>query len=292
MKKLYLLVALALAGAGCQQQAPPTRAGVEKKIEATASVARASVPEQPLLTLFTAADTLTAPMRALLRQYDLSPLWQSDVEYRRERPTLDGFFGPDHYRFSLVFSQVQRDEQRPDTYHVRGKCRYRKNIRPFTGVLTIRQLKDLPRGAFFLGGAGSDLPDTAAAQTYTALAQVQLTEENRENSGIFEGEAALDFYVVPAPVKIAYVTGNGGIELDMPARGAGLLLRGSRRNQTTRQVKKFVVSSDVFAAAPDVYKDFGIGDRGGEINPKYAKLGWTELWENDEWWADSPTAQL
>ena len=66
----------------------------------------------------------------------------------------------------------------------------------------------------------------------------------------------------------------------------------SRRNHTTRQVKTFVVPDNVFAAAPEVCKDFGIGDRSREINPKYAKPGWSELWENEEWWADSPKPKL
>ena len=52
------------------------------------------------------------------------------------------------------------------------------------------------------------------------------------------------------------------------------------------------MSSDIFLLSPSLIKDFGIGDRGAQVNPKYAKLGWNELWENDEWWADSPKPKL
>ena len=53
----------------------------------------------------------------------------------------------------------------------------------------------------------------------------------------------------------------------MPARGSGLLMRGKRLNRTTKQIKNFVIAADVFAAALDVYKDFGIGDRDGKSIP-------------------------
>ena len=234
-------------------------------------------------SLFTAADTLTRPMRQLLSRYDLSKLWQGDTEERRTNPTMEGFFGPDHYRFALVFNEVKRDEQHPEVYHVRGKCRYRKNIRLFSGFLTVQTVKDLARGNFFLTGPGQDLPDTATAVTYTARARMHLTEEISANSGVFEGESILDFYTNSAPTPIGYVTGSLGIDESMPAMGSGSLLRGKRRNVTTRQVKSFVVSTD----------DFGVGDRGGQVNPKYAKLGWSEMWENNEWWADpAPVAHL
>ncbi|WP_046246785.1 hypothetical protein [Hymenobacter terrenus] len=292
MKKLIWL--LALAGTACQQQAPATQvaAATAARRPAAPRTSRPGTFTPRLPALFTPADTLTGSMRELLRQHDLSKLWQNGSEERKINPTLEGFFGPDHYRFALVFNEVRRDAQRPDIYHVRGKSHYRKNIRSFSGLLTVRQIVDLPRGYFFMAGAGAELPDTAAAYTYTARAQFQITEENSESSGVFEGEAVLDFYTLPNPATADYVTAVMGTDERMPARGCGLLLRGSRLNKTTKQVKKFVVATDVFAAAPDIYKDFAVGDRGGEINPKYAKLGWNEAWENEEWWADSPQPSL
>ena len=112
-----------------------------------------------------------------------------------------------------------------------------------------------------------------------------MQEQEADNSGVFRGEAILNFHVTSTG-RLAYVTAPF-MNKEAPANGSAMLLHGSRRNATTRQIKTFVVSDDVFAAAPEVYKDFGIGDRGGEINPKYAKLGWNELWKNDEWWHDA-----
>lgn len=298
MKKLIWLLALALTGAACHQQAPATQATAAEAPTSAVVTAAAPVTTPPaaaapsLPPLFAPGDTLTRPMREVLRQHDLSALWQGDTEGRRNDPTLEGFFGPDHHRFVMVFNEVTRDARRPEQYHVRGKCRYRKNIRPFTGLLTVRQVNDLSRDDFFIAGEGANLPDTAAARTYTARAQLQLTEENQENSGVFEAEAVLDFYAVAEPAKVDYMMRMEGINLSLPTRGSGLLLRGHRLNQTTKQVKDFVVATDVFAAAPDVFEDFEIGERGSEINPKYAKLGWNELWKNEEWWTDGAKSSM
>ena len=303
-KTLYPFLVVGMLAA-CQQHKPVTAE--------TAPVAVAAVPqfranEKALPVLFSTADTLTKPMRQLLNEYDLSKLWQGDMKERRQDPTLQGFFGPDHYRFALVFSDVVRDKQHPEIYHVQGICRYRKNIRPFEGKLTVRQIADLDApwdyDEFSPQEQDSMLTEAAASDSnmaryerarrlshpYTLRAELQIQEETAENSGIFLGEATLNFYVT-SPKRLGYVTAPF-VTIGAPANGSAMLLHGARRNVTTRQVKPFVVSDNVFAAAPEVYKDFGIGDRGGEINPKYARLGWNELWENDEWWTDSPKPNL
>lgn len=281
MKKQLILLALALTGAACQHQKPAAVAAKPAAAPAPHS------PGQPLPSLFTSADTLDAPMRALARQHNLATLWQGNNDERKDNPALEGFFGLDHYRFAFVFNEVRRDARHPELFHVRGKCRYRKNIRPFTGTLTLRTIKELPDSAFQQVKADDLGTAAGSVQTYTAKAQLQLREEEQENSGLFEGEAVLDFYVT-ADHRIGYVTSLvDGVDETNPTRGGGVLLRGKRRNLTTGQVKSFVVAASAMSAAPDIYQDFGIGDRGDEINPKYAKLGWNELWANEEWWHDS-----
>ena len=286
MKKPLLLLSLALSIAACQHQTPTA---------ATAQPA-AKPPrhplDQPLPSLFAAADTLDAPMRALLRQHDLAALWQGNTDERKEFPVLEGFFGPDHYRFAFVFNEVRRDARQPELFHVRGKCRYRKNIRPFTGTLTLRTIVALP-DPDFQEMRESDLgKEPGSVKTYTARARLQLREENQENSGLFEGEALLDFYLT-SDHHLGYVTSiSGGLETRNPTRGSGVLLRGKRRNVSTSQVKSFVVAASALSASPDIYQDFAFGDRSEQINPKYAKFGWNDLWANEEWWHDSAKPSL
>ena len=42
------------------------------------------------------------------------------------------------------------------------------------------------------------------------------------------------------------------------------------------------------AVVPHALEKLGLGDRGDEVNPHMARLGWAEEWENEEWWAKSP----
>ena len=44
--------------------------------------------------------------------------------------------------------------------------------------------------------------------------------------------------------------------------------------------------------ASAVLGDFDIGGRMATVNPKYRHYGWTEYFENDEWWAESPKPAL
>jgi hypothetical protein len=297
MKTLVALVALAAMSAACQPQA------AQKKTDTASLPAITANPTQPaasatkwppLAPLFAAADTLTASQRALLQAHDLSPLWQNE-NFTGDKPVFEGFFGPDHYHFAMAFTRVTCDPADPALYHIWGKCRYRKNIRPFSGTLLVRQLVGLSYPGFLASAssAGTGVVDSAGGRTYTARAQLQLEEERKENSGLFEGEVLLDFYVLPSrPPGHVYVFDHEGTDDRLPTRGAGLLLRGKRRNVSTGQVKSFIVSPEVAAVAPFVFKDFMLDERMGQINPKYAKLGWSDYWTNDEWWADSPNPSL
>jgi hypothetical protein len=295
-KMLYPCLAAGLLAA-CQQQKPANAvtAAASAAMAPSSAVKQDAPAEMPLPSLFTAADTLTQPMRDLLQAYDLSALWRNNDGVDRDKPAFEGFFGPDHYHFAMAFTAVTRDPANPAVYHVAGKCRYRKNIRPFSGTLTVRRIADLAYPGFLRAKALQEeqAADSVAGRTYTAHAQLQLREEPKENSGIFEGEVLLDFYTVPGQrPNFVTIYDHEGIDNRFPTRGSGLLLRGKRRNITTGQVKSFTVAPWVATVAPDVFKDFMLDERMGEINPKYAKLGWNEYWNNDEWWADSPKPKL
>jgi hypothetical protein len=297
MKKTFYPFLLAGLILGCQQQKPATTVAAAAPPAAPSDSTSKPTPkaETSLPTLFAAADTLTQPMRDLLQTHDLSALWRNNDGADRDKPAFEGFFGPDHYHFAMAFTKVTRDPANPAVYHVAGKCRYRKNIRPFSGTLTVRQIANLAYPGFLQAKAIQEerAADSVAGRTYTARAQLQLREEQKENSGIFEGEILLDFYTVPGQrPNFVTVYDHEGINERFPTRGSGLLLRGKRLNATTGQVKSFTVAPWVATVAPDVFKDFMLDERMGEINPKYAKLGWNEYWNNDEWWADSPKPKL
>lgn len=296
MRKQVALFALACVGVACQPQAT-TQTTTAAPVAPTAAATLPATPARqwpPLPSRFTAADTLTASQRELLRSHDLSPLWLND-NLTGDKPVFEGFFGPDHYHFAMAFTRVKRDRADPTRYQVWGKCRYRKNIHSFSGTILVRQVVKLSYPGFLAAVThnDADAADSVRGHTYTAHAQLQLAEENKENSGLFEGEVLLDFYVLPTrPPGAVYVFNHEGTDDQLPTRGAGLLLRGKRRNVSTGQLKDFIVGPSVAAVAPHVFKDFMLDERMGQINPKYAKLGWNDYWSNDEWWVDSPKPNL
>jgi len=303
MKKAIMSL-LVLGLAACQSRPGPT---ITEQYSTVETPKTASITPNELLAVsasyFTAADTLPAQAKAMLQQINLSELWRSFNNTDPKPLILEGFFGPDHYRFEVVFTQVRRDNKQPEVYHVEGKTHYRKNVRPFSGTLIIRQLADLNASWDYddFVPAQTELlpPDTVEARyerarqqshPYTARAELQLKEALTPDSGIFMGEAILNFFVTDTH-RIGYVV-EPVLNPQHPAGGAAILLRGSRLNQSTRQIKQFVVASDKFAAAPDIYQDFGVGERSHQVSPKYAHLGWNEEWQNEEWWTDSPKATL
>jgi hypothetical protein len=303
IKKLLCLLALVCVCTACQHGAP---AATEEAVPHNAALPSASKPVSREVEASPpiAHDSLSKAMRQLLRRVDLSALLRRDNEDEREHPALDGFFGPNHTRISLLFTFAQRDATHPEIYQVRGKYRHQNNIRPFTGLLTVRKVADLPVPFDFkefvpdTEGVSEDSVEAqykrarSAYSTYTLRAHFKLSEDAHANNGLLEGQALLDFYVGPRKETGFIGVAAAGAFTDAPTRGAGMVLTGKRYDTTTNQLRDFVVAGNVFAIASEFYKDFGIGDRGIQLNPKYAKLGWNELWQNDEWWTDSPKPSL
>jgi hypothetical protein len=294
---LHLLILLLITGA-CQQAAPVTNVAQQTALAADSVIAmtKDSSAQEELPRLFSAADTLSPPMRELLATHDLAKLWQH-YDSEDDNPTFVGYFGPDHYRFAILFEEVTRDLNDPVVYHIKGKSRYykSKNTRSFSGTLTVRQITDLDYPGFLKSQSrlNSDTLSYLNGRTYTARAQLQLQEAKQADSGVFEGAAVLDFFVVPGETPdYVHVFDHEGYDDRLPTRGSGLIVHGNRRNLSTGQVKSFLVSPSLGAIAPDIFKDFMLDERMGQINPKYTKLGWNDYWRNDEWWADSPKPSL
>ncbi|MGI4875069.1 MAG: hypothetical protein ACRYFX_28275 [Janthinobacterium lividum] len=285
-----------MAGTACQPATQNVRAPVAASpapaVDSLAAAHIAQLTQYPAPTRFTAADTLTQPQLALLGQYDLSKLWCSAD--RPQEPTLEGFFGPDHYRFTLVLLQARRDARQPDVYAVQGKYRFHKMVQPFAGTLTIRRVRAIeapnapdmsellrPRELAALRRKHPG-KDPGPPPCYQLVAQLQLTETGLGPPGTLEGEAWLACYLAPHRAS-GYVMAAGDIS---PGWNSSLMLRGTHRNGATAQTNSFTVADNVFIIAPAIYRDFVQGERTPEMNPKYNKLGWDTYWENDEWWAE------
>ncbi|MCC3160059.1 hypothetical protein LJ737_22670 [Hymenobacter sp. 15J16-1T3B] len=275
---VYLLLAAGLIAA-CQRttetETPTAAAPVAAPrpaavVEAAPAAAAAPLPPEQL---------------AVLRQLDLAPLllpasYEDEEGSRSAGMAMNGFFGPEHYRIEFVFTRVERDAQNPALYHISGKDRYKKRITPLEGTIELTKLATLEP----LEGR----PNGELTAAYAGAGQFELREVTGSGSGVFSGTFALDFGRSTGQ-KVELVTW-GYSDKSMGARGAGSRFEGQWTSNQTKKPKPVLWAdgNGLFAIAEDVFADFNVGERGPEINEKYAKLGWNSYWENDEWWAETP----
>ncbi|MBF9221417.1 hypothetical protein [Hymenobacter ruricola] len=291
-------VGLAATATACQHTAPPVAKAVTQAPAAT--VASPEIPAtQPEMSL--AADSLTPEMRATLQQVNLSKLFLApESQSAGFKMALDGFFGTNPQRLSLAILQASRDSLQPEVIHVTGKARNQKQVTNFTGEIRLTGLVDYYDQSLLLsqGGAGfiqdttSEAGNITNARAYAASATFHFVGQAPATYAL-NGHAFLDFWLMDNGTVGQVTTPGEGIVLEKAAtKGSGLLFKGNWQDAKTSTSPSFVVCRDVFLLSPGFIKDFGIGDRGAQVNPKYAKLGWSSYWETDEWWAESPKPKL
>ena len=272
MKPAYLLLLPVLVATACQPTAGTKEpAGTSPNQLAPAAVTAIST------------DSLSAATQAMLRKYDLSPLWANRAEGKASQLAMEGFFGSSPYRISFYFSSVERDPALLNVFHVIGLDRYKKVITPFTGTITVRNITP------FTDSMSVDSPDSTA-RAFTAAGRFELREDPAtKGAGNYAGEALLDFYY-DAHGRFDQASYLDGIA--NPTKGCGLLFRGSQVSNTTGQHQPVAFANFYGAVVPQALQKLGLGDRSEEINPNLVRFGWNEAWENDEWWAKSPKPKL
>jgi len=273
MKNLSWIALLALAGTACQPQGNATAA----KDTRPANAAAEPKPEAPLEQ---GASASAAP----LSQVDLADAWSNATAEANGNPSMEGFYGPSHYRISFYFSTVRRDSLHPEVYHIRGINRYKKVITPFEGTCTVTRFAALPDTV--------EMENSSQLRAYTAFAEYTLREDPKtKGAGVYAGKAMLDF-AVNARNKAHQARFGIDLGLDNPTKGSGLLFQGTWRDNRTGQQKPASWSSNFLVIVPEALEKIGLGSRGDTIYPELAKYGWNEWFENNEWWATSPKPRL
>jgi hypothetical protein len=279
MKRL-LLGLLGLGVASCQHSSPPLA-----KMATTTSGTSGPASRGVVTTLLADSATVPPEALALLRQHDLAPLWANQTEFMKSHPTMEGFYGPTHYRISFYFSKVERDAKQPNLFHVKGLDRYKKVITPFVGTITVQTVQPFTKEMF--------VDADSTAQAFTAAGRFEFLEDPAtKGAGKYYGKALLDFYIDQQGHLNHALALVGADEYKNPTKGCGLLFSGNQISNKTGQRNAVAFANFYGAVVPQEIKKLGLGDRSEEVNPNLAKLGWNEAWENDEWWAKSPKPSL
>ena len=288
MKALFYLLLLAALITNCQPQTKPAVAvkthHPAPPVPLSSLLAEAAVVEKGSASLPMMVSEMAPPVTdvpAFLTANNLAPLWQADFgqeDYKTSRPTiLDGFFGAEHRHISFIFERVTQDSIQPNVFQVQGRSRFRKNIIPFVGTITVNKIN--PFRVFL----DLDSAVLSRASAYVATARFVLHEDSTiAGAGIYQGAALLDFYRL-APGELNIITDFSN--KDLATGGGGQLFRGQWQSYRTGKRRSVAFANYSQAVLPDAMADFYLGDRGESINPKYAGLDWNEAWDNDEWWA-------
>jgi len=234
------------------------------------------------------AATLPAPVApAGTTTPNLAPLLLTGSE---GQPVHNGFFDRSRQRLEMVFSSVRRDAKNPNLYHVLGKDRRFRKVESFAGTIVFAPVQ--------LGAAlkqpvaqeerqANGLTELVAPGLATGTFELRETPRpNDPDAGTFRGKIVIDF--LTRPDKSVVLNYNSTSAL---TRNAGFLLEGTWTSAKTGGTWPILVLNGTHIINSRLMPNFEIGDRGGEINPRYARVGWDTYWENTEWWAEKKVAQ-
>jgi hypothetical protein len=196
-----------------------------------------------------------------------------------EAAVYNGFYGIDHYRIEIYFASIEQDPNHPNVFWVIGKSRYKKNINPFKGEITLDQMTTYQNPAF-----DPSKTSVQEKEMYSTTGTFEFREDSTfTGSGIFKGSIALDYATQSDDqLNLWYYSATA-------SKGSGFLFDGKWTSYKTKATKPIIWSKSTLSIAEDILENFNVGERDVIINPKYRRLGWENYWENDEWWNDSKT---
>lgn len=242
-------------------------------------------------------ETVTLPKETteqFLHKHNLSTVWLGSIHAEDASASVfNGFYGADRYRIEVYFSSVEKDSGQPDLYHVNGKSRFKENIVPFTGTITIESIRQIQDTTLHQ----ENIENSGFKYVFVTKGKFELKEDaSYKGSGVFAGEVFIDLGI--RDFEESYeaneidtwttfykeVSEDTGVQLTGTSRGSGFLLDGNWTSYETGKTKPVLVAKDIFMISNDILENFMIGERDVVINPKYRELGWDNYWSNEEWW--------
>ncbi len=232
-----------------------------------------------------------------LQKHNLSTVWLGAIQSEDASASVfNGFYGEDRYRIEVYFASVEKDAKQPNLYQVTGKSRFKDNIVPFNGQISIESIGQVQDTSL----TQENLENWGFKQIFVAKGKFALKEDaSFKGAGVFAGEVFIDlgirnfeesYEANEIDTWTAFykeIDEESGIQLTGHSRGSGFLLDGNWTSYETNKIKPVLVAKDIFLISNDILENFMIGERDVVINPKYRQLGWDTYWSNDEWWNEA-----
>lgn len=216
---------------------------------------------------------------------DLSNLFASKNPEEGFSNRFDGLYGKDNYRIEMFFAEATKDAENATIYHIKGKSRFKNNITPFEGTITIDSLVAFEDPN--IDTTNYDQESIRHKMLYSAVGNFVLKEDSTaKGSGIFSGKMTMDFLV-----RNDNLTELWYFSPQTKSKASGFRFIGEWQSYLTKVSKPVIWAKDLFSFVNEIIKDFSIGERDVEINAKYRHLGWDNYWEMDEWWHEAKSAQ-
>jgi hypothetical protein len=257
-------------------------------------------PNPQLITHKEAVDTMradtNAPLKALVfkkmnnrESYEFCK--NNDLScYLKSNYPNNGFFGKDNYRIEFIINDVKRDSFNVNIYHVKGKNRHKNIITNFTGevkLLGVSTFSDPNLDSIAYHNMNIE-------ELYALTGEFTLREDaTSKYSGTFQGKFTSELMKTRETDPQYCRHESWFYSENLPSQGAGYRYEGTWTSYNdTNDTKSVLWASDFFRIANNILKDFSYGEREVNINPEYRNLGWQELWEENEWWAETPKKEL
>jgi hypothetical protein len=131
-----------------------------------------------------------------IKVYNLSVLWRADqlkllsLKETELFPEPLGVLGKNYQRFYIHYTAVKKDLGNPYVYHVTGKTRVGKQVRPFTGTITVKQA-----GTYKAGSPYAPEPYKGYIRGQIICRVVLKEAISPAGSGIINGELISDFCI-------------------------------------------------------------------------------------------------
>jgi hypothetical protein len=211
----------------------------------------------------TAQPAGTTNFYTLIKNYNLSSLWHADrlkllsLNESELFPEPLGVLGKNNQRFYIHYTDVKKDPANPYRYNVQGKTRVGKQVRPFTGTITVTQ------AGIYKGGNNPYAPDPVKGYKRGQLiCKVAIIETGAApGNGKINGELTTQF-CVNEQNQLLYDTLDFGIDGYGNNQFTGMKTDGSIVAQKL-QFGDFTISNSKFSDVDGI-----------TVPPGYEKFGW------------------